>query len=78
MARRILLRKVMRITACLKLHLHLMGEEGDVPGKDGVVPKEVEEGTTQITQIKGRPKEEDKKQLIHLTLSIRTSSEISE
>ena len=55
-----------------------MGEEGDVPGKDGVVPKEVEEGTTQITQIKGRPKEEDKKQLIHLTLSIRTSSEISE
>ena len=44
MARRILLRKIMRITACLKLHLHLMGEEGDVPGKDGVVPKEVEEG----------------------------------
>ena len=74
MARRILLRKIMRITACLKLHLHLMGEEGDVPGKDGVVPKEVEEGN----QIKGRPKEEDKKQLIHLTLSIRTSSEISE
>ena len=51
-----------------------MGEEGDIPGKDGAVPKEVEEGN----QIKGRPKEEDKKQLIHLTLSIRTSSEISE
>ena len=64
MARRTLLRKVMRITACLKLHLHLMGEEGDVPGKDGVVLlKDAEEGT----QIMGRPKKEINKHLIHLT-----------
>ena len=64
----------MRITACLKLNLHLMGEEGDIPGKSGVLLKDDEEGN----QKKRRPKEEDKKQLIHLTLSIRTSSEISE
>ena len=51
-----------------------MGEEGDVPGKDGELLKDAEEGS----QIKRRPKEEEKKQLIHLTLSIRSSFEISE